>query len=122
MDSSALGQAAETTAAAPDSSVDSPRFPIVQMGWFFALLVILFLPVLIPMVHEWATYDDMGHGFFVPVVAGYIIWNDRERILSTPVKPCPMASLLLVWAFCQMVLGFLGADFFLARTAFMLAL
>ncbi len=66
--------------------------------------------------------DEMGHGFFVPVVAGYILWNDRERILAAPVKPCPGAALLIVWSFFQMILGFVGADFFVARTAFLEAL
>lgn len=74
------------------------------------------------MVKEWATMEEMGHGFFVPLVAGYMIWNDRERILAQPVKPCPAASLLIVGAFFQMILGFLGADFFVARTAFLIAL
>lgn len=97
-------------------------FPFAQMAWFLALLIVLFLPVLTTMVKEWATMDEMGHGFFVPVVAGYIAWNDRERILGQPVKPCWPAALLIVWAFFQMVLGFLGADFFVARTAFLFAL
>jgi len=97
-------------------------FPFVQVAWFLGLLVALFFPVLATMVKEWATLDEMGHGFFVPLVAGYIVWNDRERILATPVKPCPAASLLIAWGFFQMILGFVGADFFVARTAFLAAL
>ena len=98
------------------------QFPLVEMAWFLALLTLLFLPVLSTMVKEWATLEEMGHGFFVPLVVGYMVWNDRERILAQPVKPCPAASLLLIWAFFQMILGFLGADFFVARTAFLIAL
>ena len=97
-------------------------FPLVPIAWFFGLLVLLFLPVLKDMVVEWATVEEMGHGFFVPLVAGYIIWNDRERILSLPVRPFRPAILLVLWGAFQMVLGFLGADFFVARTAFLVAL
>jgi exosortase len=92
------------------------------MVWFSLLLVCLFFPVLKGMVVEWATEESMGHGFFVPLVAGYIVWNDRERILAQPVKPCRPAMLLILWGFGQMVLGFMGADFFVARTAFLIAL
>jgi exosortase len=109
----------DTGSEAPAAPV---QFPIAQILWFFALLVILFLPVLVPMVKEWATWDEMGHAFFVVPVAAYIVWNDRRRILSQPVKPCWPAALLIVWGFFQMVLGFLGADFFIARTAFLIAL
>ncbi len=86
-------------------------FPIVPIVWFFGLLVLLFVPVLKDMVIEWATVDEMGHGFFVPLVAGYIIWNDRQHILSLPVRPCRPAALLIVWGTFQMALGFMGAEF-----------
>ena len=92
------------------------------MAWFFALLVVLFFPVLRLMVWEWGAMEEMGHAFFVPLVAGYIIWKDRERILAQPVKTFWPAVTLVVWGFCQMLLGFMGADFFVARTAFLIAL
>jgi len=78
--------------------------------------------VLVNMVTEWAGVEEMGHGFFVPFVAGYVIWQDRERILAKPVKPCYPAAILILWGFFQMVLGFLGADFFVTRTAFLIVL
>jgi exosortase len=107
---------------APLPQTTGRSFPIAQIAWFLGLLILLFLPVLATMVKEWATIEEMGHGFFVPLVAGYIMWCDRERILAQPVKPVPAAAILIVWGFFQMVLGFLGADFFVARTAFLIAL
>jgi exosortase len=92
------------------------------MFWFLGLLLLLYYPVLKPMVSEWVTDESMGHAFFVPLVAGYVAWLDRERILAAPVKPCWPALALVLWGFCQMLLGFLGADFFLARTAFLMSL
>lgn len=114
---SAVGGGAQPAPAPVKAS-----FPVVQMGWYFGFLVVLFFPVLATMVKEWATLEEMGHGFFVPLVAGYVVWNDRERILAQPVKPFLPAAFLIVWGFFQMVLGFLGADFFTARTAFLIAL
>jgi exosortase len=123
MESCAIGPYPGSEGAAAAVSEPAPtKFPLVQMAWFFGLLAILFLPVLASMVKEWATIEEMGHGFFVPLVAGYIVWNDRRRILAQPVKPFRPAAVLIVWGFFQMVLGFLGADFFTARTAFLIAL
>jgi len=96
--------------------------PWLVIAWFLALLIVLFFPVLVPMVKEWGFNEDMGHAFLVPLVAGYVVWQDRARILAQPLKPCWPALLLVVWSFCQMVLGFLGADFFVARTAFLEAI
>ena len=97
------------------------ELPYVQIAWFLALLIAAFLPALSTMVKEWIELEEMGHAFFVPVVAGYMVWNERERLLKIPVKPCYPAALLIGWGFFQMVLGFLGADFFVARTGFLIA-
>lgn len=109
-------------ATAPALPPPAPSLPWVPIGWFLGLILILFFPVIKTMVWEWALIQDMGHAFFVPLLAGYVVWQDREKIMRQPVKPCWPALILVVWAFAQMLLGILGADFFLARTAFLLAI
>lgn len=98
------------------------QLPLLAIFWFLALVILLFYPVLKPMVTEWVNDESMGHAFFVPLVAGYAAWLNREKILAAPVKPCWPALALVLWGFCQMLLGFLGADFFLARTAFLITI
>lgn len=115
-----VSQVAQGSAVSP--AVRPKReLPVPAILWFLALLIVLFLPVLKPMVSEWISDDNMGYAFFVPLVAGYIVWVDRERILAAPVKPCWPALALVVWAFCQMLFGFLGALSFLSRGAFLVA-
>src|SRR5580704_15038446 len=99
----------------------APALPLPAIFWFLGLLMLLYYPVLKPMVTEWVNDESMGHAIFVPLVAGYAAWLNRERILAAPVKPCWPALTLVVWGFCQMMVGYLGADFFLARTAFLIA-
>jgi exosortase len=74
------------------------------------------------MAKEWFTLEEMGHGIFVPFLAAYIAWKDRETIMALPVEPSWSGYLLVVWGFLQMLAGFLGADYFLTRTAFIIAL
>jgi exosortase len=112
------GSKGVATAATQDPA---SRMPWFLIAWFLGLLILLFFPVLKVMVKEWVVDEDMGHAFFVPVVSGYIVWINRQKILSKPVKPFWPAVLLVIWGFCQMLLGFLGADFFVARTAFLIA-
>jgi exosortase len=99
-----------------------PELPLPAILFFLALVILLFLPVLAPLVVEWATDENMGYAFFVPLVAGYIFWLDRDRILATPVKPCWPALALVVLGFCQMLIGFLGALSFVSRTAFVVTM
>jgi exosortase len=104
--------------AAPPASV----FPWKPILWFGLLLIALFAPVLYGMVKEYITMEEMGHGIFVPFLAGYIVWKDREKILAQPVRGSWWGLFFLLWGFAQLVAGVLGADFFIARTAFLISL
>lgn len=114
--------AAVEASAVPADNQPQPRLSGLATLWFLALAILLFLPVLVPLVSEWVTDENMGYALFVPLVAGYIVWLDRGRILATPIKPCWPALALVVWGFCQMLLGFLGALSFVSRTAFVVTL
>jgi exosortase len=96
--------------------------PIPAILFFAALLILLYLPVLAPVVSQWASDENMGYAFFVPPVAAYIFWLDRDRILAAPVKPYWPALSVLVLAFCLMLIGFLGALSFVSRIAFVVTI
>jgi hypothetical protein len=34
------------------------------------------------MASEWVHDEDMGHGFLVPVAAGWIVWQQRKRLAA----------------------------------------
>jgi len=98
------------------------HLPWVPFLWFAALLAICYAPVLFFLARQWAESEDMGHGFFVPIVAGYIIWQRRAALAS--IKPVPnywgLAVVILGAIF--MVIGTLGAQIFVARVAFLMSL
>lgn len=111
-----------SSSPAAETEPAAASMPWLPIAWFLGLLIVLFFPVLKVMVKEWSSNEDMGHAFFVPVVAGYIVWQSRQKLLSQPLKPFWPAIILVIWGFCQMLLGFMGADFFIARTAFLVSL
>ena len=92
------------------------------MLWFGALLIACYAPILYRLGINWANDEDMGHGFFVPLVAGYIIWQRREALAAEKPEPSYWGLLLIVWGAVQMMLGTLGAELFLARTSFLISL
>ncbi len=92
------------------------------VAWFTILLIGVYFPILSKLVLQWSTDDDVSHGFFVPLVAGYIAWQRREKLLKMEWKPAWWGIGLLVWAGMQAYLGMLGAELFLQRTAFLVSL
>ena len=93
-----------------------------SIAWFGVLLVVCYAPILYRMGVQWATDENMGHGFFVPFIAGYIAWQRRDILLSIPRKPNGFGLVLVVWAALQAMAATLGAELFTARLAFVIAL
>jgi exosortase len=73
------------------------------------------------MASQWANDENMGHGWFVPVLAGFIAWQRRGELLVTPRKPNYWGLALVIWAGLQALAATLGAELFTARLAFVMA-
>src|SRR5882724_9460722 len=104
------------------ASVQTPPVPWLTLVWFSALLIAAYFPVLRHLVEQWSTDEDVSHGFFVPLVAGFIAWQRREQILAMDYQPAWWGLGLMVWAALQGYVGMLGAELFLQRTSFLIAL
>jgi exosortase len=106
----------ETTA-----SQESASWNWVAIAWFAVLLILAYLPTLIRLVQQWDQSEEMSHGFFVPLVAAYIAWQKRGEISKLKLAPHWLGLVLVVLAGLQLTVATLGAELFLARTAFVLA-
>ena len=116
--------ASSTRLAAPSAPSAQPAvqaIPWVSIIWFTLLLIGLFAETLHDMVGEWFTNEEMGHGLFAPLIAGYIIWQDRERLLALRLNPSWSGLMFVVGGFAGMIVGIRGADFFIARMGFYIA-
>lgn len=109
---------------APPASAPAERSTISwqPIAWFGALLLICYAPILYRMGVQWATDENMGHGFFVPVVAGFIAWQRRGELLAAPRRPNGWGLFLVIFAAAEALAGTLGAELFTARLAFVIAL
>jgi len=96
--------------------------PWAAIAWFGLLLVATYYPVLRHLVWQWLNDEDVGHGFFVPLVSGYIIWQRRAELMAIDWKPAWWGLGLMVWGGVQAYIGLLGAELFLQRTAFLISL
>jgi len=94
--------------------------PWPQIAWFGALLLAAYAPVLWRLVQQWE--GDMGHGIFVPVVSGYIVWKRRNELAAIRPAPSWLGLLVVLYGGLQLYIATLGAELFLARTAFIISI
>ena len=64
---------------------DRGQFPDPQASW----------------CEQWATDEDVGHGFLVPVVAAWIAWRRRDRILAMKLEPAWWGLGVIAWGAAQ---------------------
>jgi len=86
--------------------------------WFtilLSLLVLLYASVLRLLVAQWWTDPNYGHGFFVPLFSGYILWHQRERWTKSEIEPSNFGLLVMLGAVALLFIGSLGAELFTSR-------
>ena len=97
-------------------------FSWTTIAWVSILLAICYAPILAALVGQWNDDPDMGHGFFVPVIAGVIAWQKRGEISGKPAKPNWWGLAIMMWAGFQLYIATLGAELFLSRTSLVISI
>ena len=106
----------------PLPRTSEPRLNWPAVAWFGLLIVLLFAPVIRDMFKEYAKDESMGHGFFVPIVAGYMIWQRKEALEQTALRPHWSGWVLCGIGFLSLLLGTFGAEFALMRAGLLLTI
>ncbi len=79
------------------------------------LVVVLYAPVLKLLVLQWWQDPDCGHGFLVPLFAGYVVWQERPRWQTLSLEPGDLGLLVMLGAIGLLMVGSLGAELFFSR-------
>ncbi|MGB6786547.1 MAG: exosortase A [Candidatus Acidiferrales bacterium] len=91
----------------------------VPWGIWLGLLSVLFLalygPILESLVLNWWRDPNYGHGFLVPVFAGYVFWKGRDRLTKIALKPSNFGLVVMLCAIALLLVGSLGAELFTSR-------
>ena len=100
---------------------ENPSDEKPQVGrWFAALslstlVVIMYASVLTSLARQWWDDPNYGHGFLVPLFAGYVLWSKRDQWRTLPFHPSNFGFAIMLFAIGLRVLGMLGAELFLTR-------
>lgn len=93
-----------------------------QLGVLSALLLWLYFPTLFRLVGQWWTDPNFSHGFFVPLFATFILWQERSRLERLRPRPSWWGVAFLVIGLGTLVVGQMGAELFLSRFSLLIVL
>lgn len=91
-----------------------------QAGVLFLLTAWLYAPIVSHLAVQWWQDPNYIHGFFVPAFSLLLLWEDRVRLASLPLKPSWSGLVILMFALFALTVGVLSSEFFLPRISLLL--
>jgi exosortase len=89
----------------------------VQIAILVTLIGFLYYQILAGLVLDWWTDPNFSHGFLIPVFSAFVAWQNRKRLGALQPKPSWFGLVIIAGALALLIVGVLGAEFFLSRSS-----
>ena len=83
-------------------------------------VALLYFPVLSGLLQQWLHDPDYSHGFLVPFLALWILWQQRRRLEEMPPAPSWWGFPITLVAMVLLVVGSLGAENYISRASLLI--
>ncbi|MGI6656374.1 MAG: exosortase/archaeosortase family protein [Desulfobulbus sp.] len=84
--------------------------------------VFLYYPVLIGLFEDWKINENYSHGFFIPIVSGYMLFLLKDDLRTVAISPSLFGLPILLIGLAQLYVGFVGSEYFLQRTSLVIVI
>ena len=74
------------------------------------------------MVKDWYHDENYSHGFIVPIVSGYFIYERWGKLKDIEIKPSWTGLIVLFLGCCQLLVAWLGVEYFTMRSSLIIQL
>jgi len=93
-----------------------------QLSLCLLLLAGSYFAIIPSMVKDWYTDDNYSHGFIVPLIAGYFLYERREDLKKSLVLSWGPGIFLIAAGIVQLLVGWLGSEYFSMRSSLIVIL
>lgn len=114
--------AAQSKASALYELSREPATPLWQIATLAALTLWLYWPTLGHLLAQWWTDPNFSHGFLVPLFSGFVVWQQRGDLAGLPLRPSWSGLAIIAIGVCVLIVGQMGAEFFLSRSSLLIVL
>jgi len=94
----------------------------MQLIFVMFLLTAVYAQVVPDMVKQWAQDDNYSHGFLVPLIAGYFLWQRWPELKEKLVQPSNWGLLVVILGALQLLVARLGTEYFTMRASMIVLL
>jgi exosortase len=97
-------------------NLPAPKY-VLQIAILLTSFLTLFGQTITEMIRDWSVNDNYSHGFLIPLIAAYMIWQKKEQLSHMCAKPSNIGLLVIISGMCMFIVGNIGAELFITRTA-----
>lgn len=95
------------------------KINIIQIISCFLCAGVLYYRVFENLVHDWGQLPDFSHGYLIPFVSLYLVWDRRHILGKIDLRPDATGYLILLAGIFLLFLGNLAHENFLMRVSFL---
>lgn len=94
----------------------------LQLVVLMVLLCGIYWKIVPAMVRDWMHDENYSHGFLVPIISGYFIWQRWPDLKERLARPDLLGLAVLALGLLQLLLGWLATEYFTMRSSLIVLL
>ena len=95
---------------------------MLQIGIMSLCLGVLYYSAFKSLVTEWIELPDFSHGFLIPFISLYFVWDRRDQLEELSASPTNAGLPVIVFGLVLFLLGNLASETFTMRFSFLVVL
>lgn len=95
---------------------------IIKLSLITISFSLLYADIISYLIHDWSIDENYSHGYIVPFVSAYLIWERRDELLSFRPESYFPGLMILIGGLLLFLLGHVGAELFLGRLSMIVVL
>jgi len=88
---------------------------LLQFGFLAASFVAVYAHTIARLVEDWSVDPNFSHGFFIPPIAAYMLWQRREELTGARRGSSLWGLIVLAAGMGMYLVGHVGAELFTMR-------
>jgi exosortase A len=98
----------------------SNRMALLKLAIMIACLAILYFRVVQGLAQDWIHLPDFSHGFLIPIVSFYFVYERRETLSALNPSSNWVGLGLIIFGILLLLLGNLATEYFIMRFSILL--
>lgn len=98
------------------------RSTLPQLATLIAAFGLLYSHTIVKLVHDWSIDDNYSHGFLIPFIAGYMVWQRSHRIADARTYTSHWGLVVILAGMGLHIVGNVGAELFTMRVSLIVTL